>query len=41
MATGAAGLAQADVEARVVESRAKGLLPAYHFSAIADDGTVL
>ena len=41
MAAGAGGLAQADIEARVVEARAKGLLPALHFSATAVDGTVL
>ncbi|CAL1141926.1 unnamed protein product [Cladocopium goreaui] len=41
MAAGAGGLAQADVEARVAEVRAKGLIPALQFSAIAEDGTIL
>lgn len=41
MAAGAGGLAQADVEARVAEARAKGLIPALQFSAIAEDGTIL
>ena len=37
MAAGVAGLAQADVESCIVEARARGLMPSYHFSSAALD----